>query len=414
MFEFFIANRIYKQTEGQSKMSRPAILIAICGVAIGVAVMIISLAVIVGFKSKVKEKVIGFGSHIQVSNFDAVQSYETLPIVVDDSLYAVINENIAPKQIQRYSTKLGMLKTENAFEGVVLKGIGPEYNAEFLKEHLVEGEFPVFSDSENSEQIVVSKTLCDKLNIKLNDKVYLYFIQKESVRARRMFVKGIYETNLTMYDDLFLFADIYTVSRLNQWKENQVSGLEISLFNYEELEEDTYKLGSLLDAEQDAYGGIYFVRNIEQLNPQIFDWLELLDLNVWVILILMISVAGFTIVSGLLIIIIERTSMIGVLKALGATNKTIQKIFLWLSVFLIGRGMIIGNIIGLGFCFLQHQFHLIALDPSTYYMDSVPIYFDFKLFLLVNVVTFIVSVAIFIAPSFIISKVNPSESMRFE
>lgn len=395
-------------------MSRPAILIAICGVAIGVAVMIISLAVIVGFKSKVKEKVIGFGSHIQVSNFDAVQSYETLPIVVDDSLYAVINENIAPKQIQRYSTKLGMLKTENAFEGVVLKGIGPEYNAEFLKDHLVEGEFPVFSDSENSEQIVVSKTLCDKLNIKLNDKVYLYFIQKESVRARRMFVKGIYETNLTMYDDLFLFADIYTVSRLNQWKENQVSGLEISLFNYEELEEDTYKLGSLLDAEQDAYGGIYFVRNIEQLNPQIFDWLELLDLNVWVILILMISVAGFTIVSGLLIIIIERTSMIGVLKALGATNKTIQKIFLWLSVFLIGRGMIIGNIIGLGFCFLQHQFHLIALDPSTYYMDSVPIYFDFKLFLLVNVVTFIVSVAIFIAPSFIISKVNPSESMRFE
>ncbi len=414
MFEFFIANRIYKQTEGQSKMSRPAILIAICGVAIGVAVMIISLAVIVGFKSKVKEKVIGFGSHIQVSNFDAVQSYETLPIVVDDSLYAVINENIAPKQIQRYSTKLGMLKTEDAFEGVVLKGIGPEYNAEFLKDHLVEGEFPVFSDSENSEQIVVSKTLCDKLNIKLNDKVYLYFIQKESVRARRMFVKGIYETNLTMYDDLFLFADIYTVSRLNQWKENQVSGLEISLFNYEELEEDTYKLGSLLDAEQDAYGGIYFVRNIEQLNPQIFDWLELLDLNVWVILILMISVAGFTIVSGLLIIIIERTSMIGVLKALGATNKTIQKIFLWLSVFLIGRGMIIGNIIGLGFCFLQYQFHLIALDPSTYYMDSVPIYFDFKLFLLVNVVTFIVSVAIFIAPSFIISKVNPSESMRFE
>lgn len=395
-------------------MSRPAILIAICGVAIGVAVMIISLAVIVGFKSKVKEKVIGFGSHIQVSNFDAVQSYETLPIVVDDSLYAVINENIAPKQIQRYSTKLGMLKTEDAFEGVVLKGIGPEYNAEFLKDHLVEGEFPVFSDSENSEQIVVSKTLCDKLNIKLNDKVYLYFIQKESVRARRMFVKGIYETNLTMYDDLFLFADIYTVSRLNQWKENQVSGLEISLFNYEELEEDTYKLGSLLDAEQDAYGGIYFVRNIEQLNPQIFDWLELLDLNVWVILILMISVAGFTIVSGLLIIIIERTSMIGVLKALGATNKTIQKIFLWLSVFLIGRGMIIGNIIGLGFCFLQYQFHLIALDPSTYYMDSVPIYFDFKLFLLVNVVTFIVSVAIFIAPSFIISKVNPSESMRFE
>lgn len=414
MFEFFIANRIYKQTEGQSKMSRPAILIAIWGVAIGVAVMIISLAVIVGFKSKVKEKVIGFGSHIQISNFDAVQSYETLPILFNDSLYHVIADHIDSKHIQRYSTKLGLLKTEEAFEGVVLKGVGSEYNVEFLKEHLVEGEVPTFSDTENTEQILVSKTICDKLNIKLNDKVYLYFIQQESVRARRMFVKGIYETNLTMYDDLFLFTDIYTVNRLNQWKENQVSGVEISLYNYDDLEEATYNLGDQLDAEEDAYGGIYFVRNIEQLNPQIFDWLELLDLNVWVILILMISVAGFTIVSGLLIIIIERTSMIGVLKALGATNKTIRQIFLWLSVFLIGRGMILGNIIGLGLCFLQYQFQLISLDPSTYYMDSVPIYFNVLLFLLVNVVTFIVSVGIFIIPSFLISKVNPSESMRFE
>lgn len=414
MFEFFIANRIYKQTEGQSKMSRPAILIAIWGVAIGVAVMIISLAVIVGFKSKVKEKVIGFGSHIQISNFDAVQSYETLPILFNDSLYHVIADHIDSKHIQRYSTKLGLLKTEEAFEGVVLKGVGSEYNVEFLKEHLVEGEVPTFSDTENTEQILVSKTICDKLNIKLNDKVYLYFIQQENVRARRMFVKGIYETNLTMYDDLFLFTDIYTVNRLNQWKENQVSGVEISLYNYDDLEEATYNLGDQLDAEEDAYGGIYFVRNIEQLNPQIFDWLELLDLNVWVILILMISVAGFTIVSGLLIIIIERTSMIGVLKALGATNKTIRQIFLWLSVFLIGRGMILGNIIGLGLCFLQYQFQLISLDPSTYYMDSVPIYFNVPLFLLVNVVTFIVSVGIFIIPSFLISKVNPSESMRFE
>lgn len=414
MFEFFIANRIYKQSEGQAKMSRPAILIAMLGVAIGVAVMIISLAVIIGFKNQVQEKVIGFGSHIQISNFDAVQSYETLPIVVNDSLLSVLSDNADINHIQRFSTKLGMLKTEDAFEGIVLKGVGPEFNTQFLADHLLEGDIPQFSDSENNEQALISKSLCNRLDIKLGDKVYLYFVQQEGVRARRLFIAGIYETNLTMYDNLFLFTDIYTVNRLNQWSYNQVSGVELTLSDAERLEDVTFQLGDQLDAEVDDQGGIYFVRNIKQLNPQLFDWLELLDLNVWVILFLMIGVAGFTIVSGLLIIIIERTSMIGVLKALGATNGTIQKIFLWLSIFLIGRGMIIGNIIGVGFCFLQSKLNLFALDPATYYMDSVPIYFDFKLFILVNVVTFIVSVGILVGPSFAISKVNPSDSIRFE
>lgn len=414
MFEFFIANRIYKQGEGQSKISRPAILIAMLGVAIGLAVMIIALAVIVGFKSQVKEKVIGFGSHIQISNFDAVQSYETLPIVIDDSILTVLSEDEDIQHIQRYATKLGMIKTTDAFEGVVLKGVGPEYDLEFLSRNLLEGEMPLFSDTENKEQALLSKRLCDRLNVKLGDKIYLYFMQKDNVRARRLFVKGIYETNLTMYDDLFLFTDIHTVNRLNQWKENQVSGVELRLSDYDDLEEATSRLGDQLDAEEDSLGGIYFVRNIEQLNPQIFDWLGLLDLNVWIILILMIGVAGFTVISGLLIIIIERTSMIGVLKALGATNANIQKIFLWLSIFLIGRGMIIGNVIGLGFCYLQHKFRLISLNPSTYYMDSVPIYFDIKLSFLVNFVTFIVAVAILVGPSFVISKVNPSDSIRFE
>ncbi|NLZ72362.1 MAG: ABC transporter permease [Bacteroidales bacterium] len=395
-------------------MSRPAILIAMLGVAIGLAVMIVSLAVIIGFKSQVKEKVIGFGSHIQISNFDAVQSYETLPIVIDDFILTVLSEDVDVQHIQRYTTKLGMIKTEDAFEGVVLKGVGPEYDLQFLSHNLLEGEMPLFSNTENKEQALLSKRLCDRLNLKLGDKIYLYFIQKDNVRARRLFVKGIYETNLTMYDDLFLFTDIHTVNRLNQWDEHQVSGVEIRLSDYDHLEEATYRLGNQLDAEEDALGGIYFVRNIEQLNPQIFDWLGLLDFNVWIILILMIGVAGFTVISGLLILIIERTSMIGVLKALGATNVTIQKIFLWLSIFLIGRGMIIGNVIGLGFCYVQHKFGLISLDPSTYYMDSVPVYFDFKLFLLVNFVTFIVAVAILVGPSFVISKVNPSDSMRFE
>ena len=234
------------------------------------------------------------------------------------------------------------------------------------------------------------------------------------MRVRPLTVTGIYQTNFSEYDNLFLLTDLYTVNRLNNWKPDQVSGAELQVKDYDRLPDITYEVAESTDNRADKYGGVYFVQNIEESNPQIFEWLGLLDLNVWVILILMIGVAGFTMISGLLIIIIERTNMIGILKALGANNLTIRKVFLWFSVFLIGKGMIWGNAIGLVFCLIQSQFHLFKLDPESYYVDSVPVSFNVWLFLLINAGTLLASVLMLLGPSYLITKINPASSMRYE
>ena len=409
----FIARRLYRDTDGGKQVSRPAVLIAMVGIVIGLAVMIITVAVVIGFKGEVRNKVTGFGSHIQISNFDAVRSFETHPVVVSDSMMVALSAYPDVKHVQRYSTKPGMIKTDDAFQGMVLKGVGPEFDASFFRSNLVEGDIPAFSDSVATNQVVISKALSDKLKLKLGDKIYTYYIQ-DNVRVRPLTIKGIYQTNFSEYDNLFLLTDLYTVNRLNNWKSEQVSGAELQVNDYDRLESITYEVAESTDNRADKYGGVYFVQNIEQLNPQIFEWLGLLDLNVWVILILMVGVAGFTMISGLLIIIIERTNMTGILKALGANNFTIRKVFLWFSVFLIGKGMIWGNAIGLLFCVLQSQFHIFKLDPESYYVDSVPVSFNIGLFLLINMGTLFASVLMLLGPSYLITKINPASSMRYE
>lgn len=409
----FIARRIYRESDGGKQVSRPAVLIAMAGIAIGLAVIIIAVAVVIGFKSEVRNKVIGFGSHIQIANMDAVNSYETHPVVVGDSMIAALTNHPDVSHVQRYSTKPGMIKTEDAFQGMVLKGVGPEFDPSFLKAYLVEGEIPVFSDSVSSNRVLISKALATKMKLKLGDKIYTYYIQ-DDIRARRLTIAGIYQTNFSEYDNLFLLTDLSLVNRLNGWKPEQVSGVEIQVRDYDKLEDITYDIAVDTDNQRDRFGGVYYVRNIEQLNPQIFEWLGLLDLNVWVILFLMIGVAGFTMISGLLIIIIERTNMIGILKALGANNYTIRKTFLWLAVFLIGKGMLWGNAIGLAFCILQSQFGIFKLDPESYYVDTVPVSFNILLFILINIGTLLASVLMLIGPSFLITKINPASSMRYE
>lgn len=411
--DFFIAKRIYQNNDGQKQVAKPAVRIAMMGIAIGLAVMIIAVAVVIGFKSEVRNKVIGFGSHIQISNFDAVRSFETHPVVVNDSMMAALAGNPDVRHVQRYSTKPGMIKTDDAFQGMVLKGVGPEFDAAFFRDHLLEGEIPAFSDSASTNQVVISKAIADKLRLKLGDKIYTYYIQND-VRARRLTIKGIYQTNFSEYDQLFLLTDLHLVNRLNNWEPGQVSGVELQVRDYGRLEDITYDIAVGTDNKQDALGGTYYVQNIEQMNPQIFSWLDLLDLNVWVILILMIGVAGFTMISGLLIIIIERTQMIGILKALGATNFTIRKVFLWFSVFVIGKGMLWGNAIGILFCVLQSQFGIFKLDPETYYVDTVPVSVNILLFALINVGTLLASVFMLLGPSYLITKINPASSMRYE
>lgn len=411
--EFFIAKRIYFHSDLKKQVAKPAICIAIIGMALGLVIMIISLSVVMGFKREVSSKVIGFGSHIQISNFRSNQSYETLPVVADDSLRSVLVHIGGVSHVQRYATKPGMIKTEDYFQGMVLKGVGQEYDMTFMRNHLVEGEIPIFTDSVASNRILISRSLANKLHIRLGDVLYTYYIQ-ETIRARKLKVAGIYETNFSDYDNLFVIGDIYTVNHLNKWEKDQASGIEIKVTNYDELENIAYKVADYTDSMVDRHGNTYYTQTIEELTPQLFAWLGVLDLNVWVILILMLGVAGFSMISGLLIIILERTNMIGVLKALGSTNCSIRKIFLYFSVFIIGKGMLWGNIIGLSLCYVQYQWRAVKLDPTNYYIDSVPIYFNVWIWLILNIFTLVVAVLILIGPSFLISRIHPAKSIRFE
>lgn len=412
-FSFFIARRLYKDTDAGKKGSRPAVLIALIGIALGLAVMLVTIAVVIGFKAEVREKVVGFGAHIQISNLDALRSYETKPVVVDDSLMQALMSHPEVVHVERYSTKPGIIKTEEAFQGMVLRGVGQEFDDRFLSACLLEGEMPQFTDSVASREVLVSKTMADKLKLKVGDKVMTYYIQ-DDVRVRPLVVKGIYQTNLAEYDELFLVTDLYTVNRLNNWKPGQVTGALLQVADYGRLAEVTGELSEQMDRCTDRYGGLYFVQSVEQLNPQIFEWLKLLNLNVWVILVLMLGVAGFTMISGLLIIIIERTSMIGMLKALGCDNRTVRKVFLWFSVFLIGRGMLWGNCIGLVLCAVQQYFRVVKLDPASYYVDAVPVSLGWWWLILLNVGTMVISVLMLVGPSYLITRIHPADSMRYE
>ena len=413
-WKLFVARRIYRSKEGEKEVSKPAVLIAMWGIAIGLAVMIVAVAVVIGFKHEVRDKVVGIGSDITITNFDAQKSYETVPVVAGDSLLDALRAMEGVKHVQRYSTKPGMIMTEDNFLGMVLKGVSQEYDWTFLKEHLLEGEIPSFTDSASTNRTLVSRTIANKLNLKLGDKLYTYYISAENVRARRLEVAGIYQTNFSIYDDMFLLTDLYTVNRLNAWKTDQTSGIEVEVMDSDQLEETKEAVSAEVDMLKDRYGATYYTQTVEESNPQIFAWLDLLDMNVWVILILMTGVAGFTMISGLLIIILERTNMIGVLKALGADNLAIRKVFLSFSVFLIGRGMLWGNIIGLSFVFIQSQFYLFKLDPSIYYVDSVPVAFNLWWWVLLNVCSLLASVLMLVGPSYLIAHIHPAKSIRFE
>ena len=413
-WKYFIAKRIYHSDEGGKKVSRPAIRIAMAGIAIGLAVIIVSVAVVIGFKNQVRDKVVGIGSDIFISNFDIQGTYETLPVVVNDSLLNDIQTVDGVMHVQRYSTKPGMLMTETDFSGMVLKGIGQDYDTKFLKKNMIEGEIPAFSDTVSSQKVLISKTNANKLKLKIGDTFLSYYIEGDNIRARKFTISGIYQTNFSNYDNLFLITDLYTVNRLNKWKSEQVSGVEVEINDYSRLNDIKDAIHEKVDVKTDKYGGIYFTQTVEEANPDIFAWLGLLDMNVWIILILMIGVAGFTMISGLLIIILERTNMIGVLKALGANNWSIRTIFLNFSAFLIGRGMLWGNLIGLLICFLQWQFHIIKLDPATYYVNYVPIEVNIWIFLLLNICTFLVSLIMLIGPSYLIAHIHPAKSIRYE
>ena len=410
---FFIARRLFRDKGDARKVARPAIVIATCGVAIGLAVMIVSVCVVLGFKQEIRSKVIGFGSHVQIQNYAAVTANAPLPVVITDSLMRQVEAVDGVSHVQRFSNKEGILKTDEEFKGVLLRGVGPEFDADFLKAHLEKGEFPEFSDSVASNRIVISREVADELHLDVGDRIFAYFFE-QSVRARRFTVAGIYCTHLSEFDDAMVFTDLYTCNRLNAWEPDQYSGLEVSVADFGLLDNVTGKLVNMVNRQTDAYGASYIAMNIEELYPQIFAWLSLLDVNVWVILALMVSVAGFTMVSGLLIIILERTNFIGVMKALGATNRSIRHIFLYFSLFVIGKGLLWGNVIGIGLVVFQSCFGMFKLDAATYYVDVVPVLFHFGYVAAINVATLVICVLALIVPSFLVSHIHPAKAIRFE
>ena len=412
-WKFFIARRIYRSREGEKEVSKPAVRIAMAGIAIGLAVMIVSVAVVIGFKHQVRDKVIGMGSDIVVSSIEGAQLYQMNPVVANDSLLSVIQNIPQVSHVQRYATKPGMIMTADNFQGMIVKGVAQEYDWTYLKAHLQEGEIPALTDSVASNRMLVSRSMADKLSLKVGDKLYTYYIEG-NVRARRLTVSGIFQTNFSAFDDYFLITDMYTVNRLNGWEPDQVGGVEVAVSDYHFLNSVNDDIRGHIQEQTDRYGAIYCSRTSEELYPQIFAWLDLLDTNVWVILILMTGVAGFTMISGLLIIILERTQMIGVLKALGADNASIRQIFLSFSVFLIGRGMCWGNVIGLSCCLIQYFFEPIKLDPATYYVNAVPVELHLGWIVLLNVCTLLVSVGMLVGPSYLISHIHPAKSIRFE
>ncbi|MGL4293777.1 MAG: ABC transporter permease [Bacteroidales bacterium] len=412
--ELFIARRIHFSREGDNKkISSPAIRIAVAGIAVGLAVMILAVAIVIGFKKEIRDKVIGFGSHIQVTNFDSNTTFETQPIAATDSLIEALAGNPDISFIERYGTKPGVLKTDSAFMAIVLKGVGEEYNWDFFRKNLKQGDILHLSDSVTSNDVLISTYIADKMHLKLGDSFYTYFIQ-DNIRARKFRIAGIYQTDFTDYDKLFLVSDLRHVQRLNGWQPDQVSGLELFVNDYDRVDEISDDLYFQLLNKQDRYGNAYYVRSVKELNPQIFSWLDLLDMNVWVILILMSLVASFTMISGLLILILERTNMIGILKALGYSNLGIRKVFLYVALFLIGKGLLWGNIAGLGICLIQKYTHFLKLDPETYYLDAVPVEINWFFVLFLNIATVIISMLVLLGPSYIVSKMNPVNAIRFD
>ena len=413
-FPLFIAKRLYSEQGDKRKVSRPAIHIATAGVAIGLAVMIISVCVVLRFKHTIRDKVIGFGSHIQVADFLTLQQMEQYPIVIDDSMIDVLKHIPDVAHVQRFAMKEGILKTDSDFLGVAFKGVGPEFDSTFIHNNMVEGSIPPFSDSVSHNKILVSQLMADKLHLKSGQRIFAYFFDNNGVRTRRFTIAGIYQTNLKKYDETIVFTDLYTAVKLNGWESDQASGAELSVNNFDNLDMVESRVISKVKGTVDHYGETYSSATIKELNPQIFQWLDLMDLNVWIILALMLIVAGVTMISGLLIIILERTSMIGILKALGARNKTIRHTFMWFAVFIIGKGMLIGNVLSLGLLALQQAFGIIKLDAQTYYVSTVPVEINALYIVALNVATLLISVFMLVAPSYLISHIHPAKSMRYE
>ncbi|MBW8323375.1 MAG: FtsX-like permease family protein [Prolixibacteraceae bacterium] len=414
--DFYIARRIFSAKENRNNLSHRIVNIALFGIVLGLVVLILSVAIVTGYKSEVGRKVIGFGSHLQIVNLDSNQSFETTPISDNQPFVEELKNIDGVNHVQVFATMLGVIRTDDEIQGVVLKGIGPDFDWSFFQENKVSGEPFHVQDTLRSNKVWVSKQMADLLKLKLGDDLYMFFIpQSEAVPRQRKFeLSGIYKTSLEEFDRMFVLVDINHIRRLNNWKDDEISGFEILVDDFKKLSEQEKAVHSLLLRNMSEDAPVLQVESIKEKYRHIFDWLGLLDMNVWVILVLMVLVAGFNMVSSLLVIILERTQMIGILKAMGARNWSIRKVFLYFSVLLILKALVVGNILGIGICLIQQYTHVFKLDPTSYYLEYVPINLKVWHLVLLNLGTVAVTILMLLLPSYFITKISPEKTIRFE
>jgi lipoprotein-releasing system permease protein len=410
---YFIAQRLIRGRREGTSFSRPINVIAIIGIALGLAVMILAVSTLTGFKKTIREKVVGFGSNIQIMHFDSNLSFETVPISDTQEFIPKIKKIPGISHIQVFATKAGIIKTDEDIQGVVLKGIGSDYDWSYFRSNLVDGAVFTVADTGRSDQVIISKKISNMLKLRTGDTFVMHFIQ-DPPRMRKFTISGIYETSLEEFDKMYVFCDIGHIKRLNGWDENMVSGFEIFIDDFD-------KLDALTLAVRDAIGyrlvedeAKFKVTNIRTKYPQIFDWLNFQDINVIIIILLMLIVAGFNMISGLLILILEKTNMIGVLKALGSEDRTIRRVFIFQAAFLIGKGLLWGNIIGIGLAFFQLKTGMISLDPTSYYIKTVPVNLELAHILLLNAGTMAVIIIMLLVPSQLISRITPVKAIRYD
>ena len=403
--EWKIAKRLYFSEEGKARTSRPAVRVALGGILIGVMVMIVAICVVVGFKQEIQRKVAGFGSHIQVVNFDNNATYELQPVEVSDSLLQKLRGLPYVKQVSTFASKPGILKTDSAFQGIIFKGT--DY-WDYFAENLVSGSLP---DEKN--EVIISTVLANQLHLAVGDAILCYFVQ-EDLRVRKLYVSGLYNTCMSEMDRLFVLGDIDLVRQLNHWRASQASGIEVLVDDLRHLQEAADGVYFATANRLDEAGNAFYTQTLEQLNPQIFGWLDLLDMNVVIIIVLMLCVSGFSIITGLIILILESITLIGTLKALGAHNRFVRRIFIYEAILLVGKGMLWGNVLGLGLVAVQYFTQVIPLDASIYYVSYVPMAFPWGWLVALNIGVLLVAWVIMLAPSAIVSQISPAKVMHFE
>lgn len=408
-FELFIANRLTKSQEYKNSVSSPIIKIAIIAIALGMMMMLISIATGVGLQKKIREKVAGFNGHVTISNFDNNQSKTTQkPISIHQNFYPKFKNVSGVKHVQVFATRAGIIRTENSFEGIILKGVDENYDWSFFKEYIVEGNIPIFND-QISKEVLLSKIVADRMQFNIGDKFDTFFMREDSnqIPSRRIYkVVGIYDTGFEEFDKNMMIGDINQVRKLNKWKENEVGGFEVFVDDFNQIDEKS----------KEIYRDINNTLNSQSLFeqfPQIFEWLQVFDGNIAIIVILMIAVAGINMITALLVLILERTQVIGVLKTLGTKSWSIRKIFLYNASYIIGRGLLIGNVFGLLFIYLQHEFEFIKLDPQNYYVHVAPVYINISQVIVLNLSTLVLCIVMMLIPSFIITKISPAKSVKF-